>query len=95
MGVHLASHFSTFGLPDWSANVGVVSGWNIVDVDTGESQVDEVEYDFTLTYKPVQGMFKGPSVKLRYVYIDFDSGVGSRWNTRVIVNYKIPGLGSV
>jgi len=93
LGVHIASHFSRFGLPNWSANVGVVSGWNIVDVDTGESQADEVEYDFTLTYKPGPGRLKGLSVKMRYVYIDFDSGVGSRWNTRVIINYKIPGLG--
>lgn len=32
--------------------------------------------------------------KMRYVDIDFDSGVGSRWNTRVIINYKVPGLGN-
>jgi hypothetical protein len=53
-----------------------------------------VEYDVTLTYKPGQGRLKGLSVKMRYVYIDFDSGVGSRWNTRVIINYKVPGLGN-
>jgi len=93
IGVHLGSHFSRFGLPNWSANVSVVSGWNIVDADTGESQADEVEYDFTLDFKPKQGLFKGLWVRLRYVYIDFDSGVGHRWNTRIIINYKVQGLG--
>lgn len=90
VGIHMSSHFSKFGLPNWSANVGIVSGWNIVDVDTGESQADETEYNFTLDYKPKQGFFKGLWVRLRYIYIDFDSGVGSRWNTRVIINYKVP-----
>jgi hypothetical protein len=70
--------------------VGIVSGWNIVDADTGESQADETEYNFTLDYKPKQGFLKGLWVRLRYIYIDFDSGVGSRWNTRVIINYKVP-----
>ena len=93
VGAHLGSHFSEFGLPNWSANAGVVSGWNIVDADTGKSQPDEVEYDFTLDYEPKHGLLKGLWVRLRYVYVDFDSGVGNRWNTRVIINYKVPGLG--
>jgi hypothetical protein len=92
VGVHLGSHFSKFGLPNWSANFSLVSGWNIVDPGTGESQADETEYDFTLDYRPKQGVFKGLWLRMRYVYIDFDSGVGHRWNTRVIINYQIPGL---
>ena len=63
-----------------------------MDADSGVSQANEVEYNFTLTYKPKQGLFKVLAVKMRYVYIDFDSGVGSRWNTRLIINYKVPGL---
>jgi len=93
LGLHLGSHFSKFGLKDWSANVSVVTGWDITDPDTGESQADETEYDFTLDYKVSQGKLKGLWVRMRYVYIDFDSGVGSRWNTRLIINYTVPGLG--
>jgi hypothetical protein len=63
-----------------------------VDPGTGESQADETEYDFTLDYRPKQGVFKGLWLRMRYVYIDFDSGLGHRWNTRVIINYQIPGL---
>lgn len=94
VGVHMSSHFAKFGLPNWSTNVSVVSGWNIVDPDSGASQADEVEYDFTLDYKPKQGALKGLWVRLRYVYIDFDSGVGNRWNTRVIINYTVPEFAS-
>lgn len=94
LGVHISSHFSRWGLPNWSANLGVVSGWNIVDADSGDSQADEIEYDVTLAYRPKQRWLKGLSARLRYVYIDFDSGVGHRWNTRVIINYRLPGLGS-
>lgn len=72
----------------------MVSGWDIVDPDTGVSQADEVEYNVTLDYKPKSGALKGLWVRLRYIYIDFDSGVGHRWNTRLIINYQIPGLGT-
>lgn len=91
-GAQYSSHFADFGLPNWSANVGVMSGWDVVDPETGADQADEVEYDFTLDYKPKEGRLKGLWVRLRYIYIDFDSGVGHRWNTRVIINYKVPGL---
>lgn len=38
-------------------------------------------------------MGTGLWVRLRYIYVDYDSGVGYRWNTRVIVNYTFQGLG--
>jgi hypothetical protein len=92
VGAHYSSNFKGVGLPAWGINLGVVSGWDIVDADTGASQADEVEYNMTLDYKPKSGALNGLWIRLRYIYVDFDSGVGHRWNTRLIVNYKIPGL---
>jgi hypothetical protein len=89
VGVQYKSHFADFGLPDWAGTVHVVSGTDSVDADTGADLPDEIEYDFQLDYKP-SGKLKGLWVRLRYIYVDFDSGGGHRWNTRVTINYTIP-----
>jgi hypothetical protein len=64
-----------------------------VDADTGADLPDEIEVNFNVDYKP-KGKFKGLWVRLRYIYVDFDSGGGHRWNTRVIINYKFPSFAS-
>jgi hypothetical protein len=87
LGVHYKSHFADFGLPEWAAGLGVVAGSGSKDVNTGASVADKTEYDATLDYKPT-GKLKGLWVRLRYINVDFDSGEGHTWNTRVIVNYE-------
>ena len=89
IGVQYSSHFADFGLPEWAATVHVVNGTDNVDADTGAELPDEIEVNFNVDFKP-QGKLKGLWVRLRYIYVDFDSGGGHRWNTRIIINYKIP-----
>jgi hypothetical protein len=52
-----------------------VSGTDLVDADTGESQPDEIEMDLNVDYKPA-GLLKGLWVRFRYIYVDYDSGFG-------------------
>lgn len=88
LGVQYSSHFADFGLPEWAATIHVINGTDNVDPDTGADLPDEIEMDLNVDYKP-KGFLKGLWIRARYIYVDYDSGAGHRWNTRVIVNYPI------
>jgi hypothetical protein len=76
------------GKQAWSGFLNIVTGWDAVDVATGEALSDVMEYDLTVDYKPRAGPARDLWFRLRGAYADFEDG-SDRWNVRVILNYPL------
>jgi outer membrane porin, OprD family len=75
-----------------SATFDFARGTDAMDPVTKSRAPNENEWDMTFDYRIQQGPLRGIWARLRYAYVDFDSGGGHINNVRFIINYPLPLL---
>ena len=85
----LSYDFSAIGLPGLSAFSNFAWGNNAKDANTGRSLPDVDEYNFTIDYRPEDGLLSGLWLRLRHARADFEGGNYTE-DTRAILNYELP-----
>jgi hypothetical protein len=72
-----------------SSTFNFARGTDAVDPTTKNGAPNQNEWDMTFDYRIPQGPLRGIWVRLRYAYLDVDSGGGHSHNVRLIINYPL------
>ncbi len=79
-------YFTSLG---WSSFFNVAHGWDRRLASENLELPDRTEYNWTLDYKPPEGMLRGLWLRFRWAHVDVEGDGGSVRDLRLILNYDL------